>query len=63
MVSRTLTTLTHPEDVPATAYQRSDKLSHTLAQGIGVTPWVKMVEPNSIRRDQEISPLVIDLRD
>jgi phenylacetate-CoA ligase len=38
------------------------KLSHKLAQGIGVTPRVKLVEPNSIQRDQEISPLVIDLR-
>jgi phenylacetate-CoA ligase len=38
------------------------KLSHKLAQGIGVTPKVKLVEPNSIRRDQETSPLVIDLR-
>jgi len=38
------------------------KLSHKLAQGIGVTPRVKLVEPNSIRRDQEISPLVIDMR-
>ena len=38
------------------------KLSHKLAQGIGVTPRVKLVEPGSIRRDQEISPLVIDLR-
>lgn len=38
------------------------KLSHKLAQGIGVSPRVKLVEPNSIRRDQETSPLVIDLR-
>ena len=38
------------------------KLSHKLAQGIGVTPRVKLVEPQSIRRDQETSPLVIDLR-
>jgi len=38
------------------------KLSHKLAQGIGVTPRVKLVEPGSIRRDQETSPLVIDLR-
>jgi phenylacetate-CoA ligase len=38
------------------------KLSHKLAQGIGVTPRVKLVEPSSINRDQETSPLVIDLR-
>jgi|UniRef100_A0A7C3UXM5 phenylacetate-CoA ligase len=38
------------------------KLSHKLAQGIGVTPRVKLVEPNSIKRDQETSPLVVDLR-
>ena len=38
------------------------KLSHKLAQGIGVSSRVKLVEPNSIRRDQETSPLVIDLR-
>jgi phenylacetate-CoA ligase len=38
------------------------KLSHKLAQGIGVSPRVKLVEPGSIRRDQETSPLVIDLR-
>jgi|UniRef100_A0A7V6A5A9 phenylacetate-CoA ligase len=38
------------------------KLSHKLAQGIGVTPRVKLVEPGSISRDQETSPLVIDLR-
>jgi len=38
------------------------KLSHKLAQGIGVTPRVKLVEPNSIQRDQETFPLVIDLR-
>jgi phenylacetate-CoA ligase len=38
------------------------RLSHKLAQGIGVTPRVKLVEPGSIRRDQETSPLVIDLR-
>ncbi len=38
------------------------KLSHKLAQGIGVTPRVKLVEPQSINRDQETSPLVIDLR-
>jgi phenylacetate-CoA ligase len=38
------------------------KISHKLAQGIGVTPRVKLVEPGSISRDQEASPLVIDLR-
>ncbi len=38
------------------------KLSHKLAQGIGVTPRVKLVEPNSINREQETSPLVIDRR-
>ncbi len=38
------------------------KLSHKLSQGIGVTPRVKLVEPHSIRRDQETSPLVVDLR-
>ena len=38
------------------------KLSHKLAQGIGVSSRVKLVEPNSILRDQETSPLVIDLR-
>ena len=37
-------------------------LSHKLAQGIGVSSRVKLVEPNSIQRDQETSPLVIDLR-
>jgi phenylacetate-CoA ligase len=38
------------------------RISHKLAQGIGVTPRVKLVEPGSISRDQETSPLVIDLR-
>ncbi len=38
------------------------KLSHKLAQGIGVTPRVKLVEPGSIRREGETSPLVRDLR-
>ena len=38
------------------------KLSHKLAQGIGVSSRVKLVEPNSIRREEETSPLVIDLR-
>jgi phenylacetate-CoA ligase len=38
------------------------KLTRKLEQGIGVTPRVKLVEPNSISRDKETSPLVIDLR-
>jgi phenylacetate-CoA ligase len=38
------------------------KLNTKLAQGIGVTPRVKLVEPGSIDREQETSPLVIDLR-
>ena len=38
------------------------KLTQRLAQGIGVNPKVKLVEPNSISREQETSPLVIDLR-
>jgi phenylacetate-CoA ligase len=38
------------------------KLTHKLAQGIGVHPRLKLVEPGSISRDQETSPLVIDLR-
>ena len=38
------------------------KLSHKLAQGIGVSSRVKLVEPNSIQRTQETSPLLIDLR-
>jgi hypothetical protein len=38
------------------------KLTQRLVQGIGVHPKVKLVEPNSIFRDQETSPLVIDLR-
>ncbi|MEJ5329823.1 MAG: phenylacetate--CoA ligase [Desulfobaccales bacterium] len=38
------------------------KLTTKLAQGIGVTPRVKLVEPQSIHRDKETSPLVIDLR-
>jgi phenylacetate-CoA ligase len=38
------------------------KLSHKLAQGIGVSPRVKLVEPNSINRELETSPLVIDMR-
>jgi len=38
------------------------KLAHKLAQGIGVSPRVKLVEPGSINREAETSPLVIDLR-
>jgi phenylacetate-CoA ligase len=38
------------------------KLTTKLAQGIGVTPRVKLVEPQSIDRAKETSPLVIDLR-
>ncbi len=38
------------------------KLTTKLAQGIGVRPRVKLVEPASIDRAQETSPLVIDLR-
>jgi phenylacetate-CoA ligase len=37
-------------------------LSQKLAQGIGVTPRVKLVEPNTISRTAETSPLVIDQR-
>ncbi|OGP70581.1 MAG: phenylacetate--CoA ligase [Deltaproteobacteria bacterium RBG_13_60_28] len=38
------------------------QLTHKLAQGIGVQPRVKLVEPLSISREEETSPLVIDLR-
>jgi phenylacetate-CoA ligase len=38
------------------------KLSRKLEQGIGVTPRVKLVEPGSLNREQETSPLVIDQR-
>ncbi|MBM4285429.1 MAG: phenylacetate--CoA ligase [Deltaproteobacteria bacterium] len=38
------------------------KLNTKLTQGIGVTPRVKLVEPHSINRAAETSPLVIDLR-
>lgn len=38
------------------------KVTTKLAQGIGVTPRVKLVEPHSIDRAKETSPLVIDLR-
>jgi phenylacetate-CoA ligase len=37
-------------------------LSQKLAQGVGVTPRVKLVEPNTISRTAETSPLVIDKR-
>jgi phenylacetate-CoA ligase len=36
--------------------------SHKLAQGIGVTPRIKLVEPGTITRANETYPLVIDLR-
>jgi phenylacetate-CoA ligase len=39
-----------------------NQLSHKLAQGIGVTPRVKLVEPNTINPPGETSPLVIDRR-
>jgi phenylacetate-CoA ligase len=38
------------------------QLTRKLAQGIGVQPRVKLVEPLSIFREAETSPLVIDLR-
>jgi hypothetical protein len=38
------------------------QLTHKLAQGIGVQPRVKLVESGSLSREQETSPLVIDLR-
>ena len=38
------------------------QLTRKLAQGIGVQPRVKLVEPHSISREQETSLLVIDLR-
>jgi phenylacetate-CoA ligase len=38
------------------------KLTHKLAQGIGVQPRVKLVEPGSLHREGETSPRVIDLR-
>ena len=38
------------------------EIAHKLAQGIGVQPRVKLVEPGSLNRAQETSPLVIDLR-
>ena len=38
------------------------QLTHKLAQAIGVQPRVKLVEPESLAREQETSPLVVDLR-
>jgi phenylacetate-CoA ligase len=38
------------------------KLTRKLAVGIGVSPRVKLVEPGSISREPETSPLVVDLR-
>jgi len=38
------------------------EIVHKLAQGIGVQPRVKLVEPGSLNREAETSPLVIDLR-
>ena len=38
------------------------QLTHKLAQGIGVSPRVKLVEPGSMNREGETSPLVIDIR-
>jgi phenylacetate-CoA ligase len=38
------------------------KIAHKLAQGIGVQPRVKLVEPGSLNREDETSPLVVDLR-
>jgi phenylacetate-CoA ligase len=38
------------------------QLTHKLAQGIGVQPRVKLVEPGSLNREAETSPRVIDLR-
>jgi phenylacetate-CoA ligase len=38
------------------------KIAHKLAQGIGVHPRVKLVEPGSLNREDETSPLVVDLR-
>jgi phenylacetate-CoA ligase len=39
-----------------------ESLTRKLAQGIGIRPRLKLVEPGSISREQETSPLVIDLR-
>ena len=38
------------------------QITRKLAQGIGVQPRVKLVEPGSLSREAETSPLVIDLR-
>jgi phenylacetate-CoA ligase len=38
------------------------EIAHKLAQGIGVQPRVKLVEPGSLDRAAETSPRVIDLR-
>ena len=38
------------------------QITRKLAQGIGVQPRVKLVEPGSLSRAAETSPLVIDLR-
>jgi phenylacetate-CoA ligase len=38
------------------------QIVNKLAQGIGVQPRVKLVEPGSLNRGAETSPLVIDLR-
>ena len=38
------------------------EIAHKLAQGIGVQPRVKLVEPGSLNREAETSPRVIDLR-
>jgi phenylacetate-CoA ligase len=38
------------------------EIAHKLAQGIGVSPRVKLVEPGSLDRQAETSPRVIDLR-
>jgi hypothetical protein len=38
------------------------EIAHKLAQGIGVQPRVKLVEPGSLQREAETSRLVIDLR-
>jgi len=38
------------------------KITRKLEQTIGVTPRVKLVEPGSLNREAETSPLVIDLR-
>jgi phenylacetate-CoA ligase len=42
--------------------QMLQEIAHKLAQGIGVQPRVKLVEPGSLHREAETSPLVVDLR-